>query len=134
MEGFTEIRVQRREKYFGHKTHKHLSKLTAFNFKERRDNYFLIDMLGGSSTMIEEEELANLLDKLVQEKLQDKTIDWDAIDKYYHERLEYIETHPHADNDLQTRRLDDVLEVLVVLATYRDEITANTKNDTFCLY
>lgn len=78
----------------------------------------------------------NQRDRALQKRaeLQDKTIDWNAIDKYYHERLEYIDTHPHGDNDLQKRRLNDVLEVLVVLATYRDEITANTKNDTFCLY
>lgn len=79
MDSFTQIRVERREKYFGHKTHKNLSKLTDFNFKERRDNYFIIDILGGSSQYVEEDELDAYLDELIQEKLQDKTIDWETI-------------------------------------------------------
>ena len=47
MNNFTQIRVGRREKYFGHKTHENLSKLTDLLFKERRDNYFLASILVG---------------------------------------------------------------------------------------
>ena len=76
MNNFTQIRGGRREKYFGHKTHENLSKLTDLLFKERRDNYFLASILGGSTEYIEEDELDTYLDELIQEKLQDETIDW----------------------------------------------------------
>lgn len=133
MEGFTEIRVQQREKYFGHKTHKNLSKLTDFNFKERRDNYFIIDILGGSSQYVEEDELDTYLDELIQEKLQDKTIDWETINSYYQERLEYINSQSSENETLHQRRSMDILQVVVLLATYRDQMRDNT-TDNFCLY
>lgn len=133
MDSFTQIRVEQREKYFGHKTHKNLSKLTDFNFKERRDNYFIIDILGGSSQYVEEDELDAYLDELIQEKLQDKTIDWETINSYYQERLEYVNSQNSDNETLHQRRSMDILQVVVLLATYRDQMRDNT-TDNFCLY
>ena len=133
MDSFTQIRVERREKYFGHKTHKNLSKLTDFNFKERRDNYFIIDILGGSSQYVEEDELDTYLDELIQEKLQDKTIDWETIYSYYRERLEYLNSPRSEHVTLHQRRSMDILQVVVLLATYRDQMRDNP-TDNFCLY
>lgn len=98
MDDFTQIRVKRRKKYFGHKTHENLSKLTELQFKERRDNYFLAIILGGSTEYIEEDELDTYLDELIQEKLQDKTIDWETINSYYQERLEYVDSQSSEDD------------------------------------
>lgn len=133
MDDFTQIRVERRKKYFGHKTHENLSKLTDFNFLERRDNYFIIDILGGSSSYVEEDELDTYLNELIQEKLQDKTIDWETINSYYQERLEYVNSQNSDNNMLYQRRRMDILQVLVILAQYRDQMRENT-TDNFCLY
>ena len=133
MNNFTQIRVGRREKYFGHKTHEHLSKLTDLQFKERRDNYFLVSILGGSSEYIKEDELDTYLDELIQEKLQDETIDWETINSYYKERLEYVYSQSSEANRRHPHRCKDIIQVMALLNKYRDQMRENT-TDNFCLY
>lgn len=133
MNNFTQIRVGRREKYFGHKTHENLSKLTDLLFKERRDNYFLASILGGSTEYIEEDELDTYLDELIQEKLQDKTIDWETINSYYQERLEYIDSQSSDDDRRHPHRRQDILQVMALLNKYQDQMREHT-TDNFCLY
>lgn len=133
MDDFTQIRVKRRKKYFGHKTHENLSKLTELQFKERRDNYFLAIILGGSTEYIEEDELDTYLDELIQEKLQDKTIDWETINSYYQERLEYVDSQSSEDDRRHPHRRQDILQVMALLNTYQDQMREHT-TDNFCLY
>lgn len=82
---------------------------------------------------LHEDELDTYLDELIQEKLQDETIDWETINSYYQERLEFIDSQSSEDDRRHPHRRMDILQVMTLLNTYRDQIRGHT-TDNFCLY
>ena len=131
-------RTEKRKQFFGWEEHPHLSKLSELYYKERRDNYFIIDLLGGDITY--EETVAYMLsyiDKLVRENLNNSSIDWENIYKYYQERYqEEISTRIPVTPEspyiqmMVRRRIEDISQVLVILEKYKDQFNEST----FCLY
>ena len=112
--GLLYVRAELRQKYFetpGYKKFSDLYKIDYYMYKDLRDNWLFLEMLGIENENIEDEHL-----KLEIEKHRD-AINWPNFYAYFDERLRMEKDRP-----VSITSRDDVEYVLERLEPYRSEL------------